>query len=90
MAVTQLAWAAVWVVMYPRTAAPGTYLFLGGPDGGQVWWCCCPVPDVGWGGPVGTVYEGTSPMPMPPSRYVPPVPIKNETARGLVECSDPC
>lgn len=63
MAVTQPAWAAVWVggTMYPRTAGPGTYLFLGGPDGGQVWcWCCCPVPDVGWGGPVGTVYEGTS------------------------------
>lgn len=49
MAVTQPAWAAVWVggPMYLRTAAPGTYLILGGPDGGQVWWWCCPVPDVG-------------------------------------------
>lgn len=62
MAVTQPAWAAVWVegpcTLVP--AAPGTYLFLGvGPTAVRSWWCCCPVPDVGWGGPVGTVYEGT-------------------------------
>lgn len=63
MAVTQPAWAAVWVggTKYPRTSAQVRTLFLGWARrrSGLVW-CCCPVPDVGWGGPVGTVYEGTS------------------------------
>lgn len=85
MAVTQPAWAAVWVGgdHVPSYRCPGTYLFLGGPDGGQSLVVLLPSARCGmeWAG--GDCVRGYI-------RYVPPVPIKNETARGLVECSDPC
>lgn len=85
MAVTQPAWAAVWVggTMYPRTSAQVRTLFLGWARRRSGLVVLLPSARCGMGWAGGDCVRGYL-------RYVPPVPIKNETARGLVECSDPC
>lgn len=87
MAVTQPAWAAVWVggTMYPRTAAQVRTCSWVGPTAVKSGLVVVLLPSarcgMWWAG--GDCVRGYM-------RDVPPVPIKNETARGLVECSDPC